>query len=156
MEQLVHLLVNARFVSLTRDDCLHLHHPILVSWPHTSQPGGVVRVEIQITGAHCDIHLSQELGKGRVWREPSERGIRAGGVAVPEIEQDIGKRLTGGHVQNTDVQPKRNPRLVLGHVLAESLRARPYVGPLCDLGGQHTGVVLDLVVIWSLCGDLVR
>ena len=111
-------------------------------------------MQVQITG-HGDIEILQQFGKGSVGRQPRERRVRACGIAVPEINEHTLERLAGLHVQHADVQPQWNTGLVFRHVLTESLGLGPDVGPLCDLGREHAGVILDGFVVWGLGLDLV-
>lgn len=133
-------------IDLTREDGLHLHHAVLVCRPHATQESCLVGV--QISNANLivrivDVQLLEKLQEGGVGRKICETGVRSGSVAVPHVNQDIFQRLTGGHVKDTNIQPQRNTLLVLGHVLAQSLRGRVDIRSLSDLGSQNTGVILN-------------
>lgn len=138
-----------------REDGLHLHDTLAISGPLAAQPGGVVGVEIR--GANLkvgNVELGQELGESSVGGEASEARVTAGGVAVPKVEQDVGNRLASGGVNHTDIQPQRDTRLVLGHILPQRLGTGPDIGSLGHDGAEDARVVLDAVVVGSLGGDL--
>lgn len=61
---------------------------------------------------------------------------------MPEADEGVLERLTGGHVEEADVEPQRHTILVLRHVLTEDLGEGPDVGTRSDFGREDTGVVL--------------
>lgn len=143
-------------MQLTREDSFHLHHARVIGGPHSAEPSSVVRVQIGNAKVEVgDVQRSEKSLKVGVGREFGERRVRPGAVAVPEIDQSIRERLTGLDVDDTNVQPERHANLVFGHILTESLGARPDVGAAGDLGSQNAGVVLDGVVVWGLRCDFV-
>lgn len=63
-----------------------------------------------------------------------EAGVASCSVAVPEINEDVFKRLSSGHAEDTDIESERNSGLSLSHVLSESLGAWTDIRTFGDLG----------------------
>lgn len=151
----------------------HLHHAVLVRRPHAAQPGSVIGVQVRHANLEIgDVQLLQEEGEAGVGRQSGKAGIASRGVAVPERDESVGKRLAGRHIDEPDVEPQRHAGLILGHVLAKrlgsgSLSERsemtnshkdlpwPDIRTLGHLRAQHASIVLDDIVIRSLGGDLI-
>lgn len=135
-------------VKLTWENGLHFHHAVGVSRPHSTQEGGVVSVDVR--GANfeiSDVELFQERRESGIRRQSREAGVASGAIAVPKVDQNTLQRLTGSHVQHTNIQPQGDAGLILGHILTEGLGARPDIRSLGDFRGQHAGIILDDVVI---------
>lgn len=134
----------------TREDGLHLHHTIRISWPHSSKEGRVSGVEIIPNRL---VQLSEKLLEWSIWRQSLERRVATCGVAMPQIHEHAFNWLTGVCVQDTDVEVQRDTGLVLGHVLSEGLRTWPDVRSSGDFRCENASVVLDDIVVWSLSSD---
>jgi len=72
---------------------------------------------------------------------------------MPQINQHILHRLASIHIQDTDIKIQRNTKLVLRHILSQCLRARPNIRASSDFRSQDRSIVLENLVIRSLCGD---
>lgn len=95
-------------------DTLHLHDSLGVCGPHAAEEGGGVGVQVGYADLEVgDVELVEEHGEGGVWGELGEAGVRAGGVAVPEIDKDVVEWFAGRHVEDSHVDGRRNVSLAV-------------------------------------------
>ncbi|KAI3480567.1 hypothetical protein L1887_57287 [Cichorium endivia] len=96
--------------------------------------------------------------------------VVAGGVCVPEVDEDVGDWLAGVYVDDADVHLEVHAELPFGHVGADGVVFGVIVGALGGLGGEDAGGVADLGLddgvarhdalplllerLDALCGDL--
>lgn len=57
----------------SRENSLHFHHPVSISWLHSMQETSVVSVQVSDTDFEVrDVEVLQKCRKGDVWAQPSE------------------------------------------------------------------------------------
>ncbi len=103
-----------------------------------------VHHDVDVGGSACvvagedGLELGYAVGVGRL--DPAEPGllgvglvggvavavgddaaVHAGGVAVPDLDVNVGDGLAGGYVDDLVVEEQGNARLVLDHILADVL-----------------------------------
>lgn len=86
------------------------------------------------------LHAPQEGGSQSALAGRADAAVDAGGVALPQVDEEGGLRGAGAHVDELDLEVQRDARQGLGDV-APDLGAEDVVGPDDVVRGEDAGAV---------------